>query len=202
MLDEPTLVLNRSWRIIHVTTVKKALTLVYEGAARVVNPETYETYDFYMWVIQETAKSEPCIRSMCFRIKIPEVIVLTYYDGSPPKSVHFSRHNIYQRDNFTCQYCNTQPGVYNLTVDHVIPRSRGGRSDWLNCVSACSRCNRKKGNHTLEEVHMKLLRKPFRPEGNNALFFSLNALKKSWENFIASETGRKPIQFMQVALSP
>lgn len=199
MLDDPTLVLNRSWRIVHVTTVKKALTLVYEGAARVVNPETYETYDFWTWVTIGAERGETCIRTMRFRIRIPEVIVLNGYDGLPPKSVHFSRQNIYQRDNYTCQYCNTQPGVYNLTVDHVIPRSRGGHSDWLNCVSACSKCNRKKGNRMLDEVQMKLVRSPFKPEGNNALFFSLHSLKKSWENFIASEIGSRKLKFLQGA---
>ncbi len=187
MLNEPTLVLNKSWRIVNVTTVRKAIALLYEGAALAVCPETYETYDFSSWLTLRPKKGERSIRTVRLRIKIPEVVQLTHYDRLPPKSVNFSRKNIYKRDNYTCQYCGVQPGLEQLTVDHIIPRSRGGRSDWSNCTSACWKCNKKKGNKTLEEAQMKLLRKPCKPEGSKAIFFSFTRIKKSWEKFIAAE---------------
>jgi 5-methylcytosine-specific restriction endonuclease McrA len=190
LLSEPTLVLNKSWRVISVTTVRKALALLYEGAARAVSPETYEVYDFYAWIQQKPVNGQPCIRTMRFRILVPEVIQLTRYDGFPPKGVNFSRKNVYKRDSYICQYCGARPGIRELTVDHIIPRCRGGRSDWINCVSACAKCNKKKGSRTLEEAQMKLIRKPFRPEGNHALFFALPGIKKSWEAFLASEMSK------------
>ena len=187
MLQEPTLVLNRSWQVVNVTTVKRALSLLYEGAARVVCADTYATHDFDSWIDLRIAAKEPCIRTICLRIKIPEVIQLTYYDKLPPVSVTFSRKNIYKRDNYTCQYCGAKPGTQELSIDHVFPRSRGGKSEWTNCVLACVPCNKKKGNKTLKEANMKLARQPFKPKGTRALFFPILQMKKSWENFISEE---------------
>lgn len=191
MLAEPILVLNKSWRVIGITTVQKALTLLYTEAAYAIAPETYEAYDFLSWIEIKAPHGQPFIRTMRYRIRIPEIIQVRCYDGCPPQSIHFSRKNIYKRDDYTCQYCNTQPGLAELTVDHVLPRSRGGRSDWLNCVSACARCNKKKGNRTLDEVPMRLLRKPFKPDGSNAIFFPLTAIKRSWESFMKPEKSLK-----------
>lgn len=184
MLSEPILVLNKSWRIISITTAKKALTLLYTGSALAICTDTYQLHDFDSWIRLQTQPGEPHIITIRFCIKIPEIILLSSYDGFPPQGVTFSRKNIYKRDNYTCQYCNSQPGTERLTVDHVIPRSRGGHSDWYNCVSACEECNKKKGNRLLHETHMKLLRSPYKPEGDLALFFPLTSMKMSWENFI------------------
>lgn len=184
MLAESTLVLNRSWRVVNVTTVKKALMLLYEGAAVAVSPETYQTYDFIAWLTMPVEDGQPCIRTMRFSIKLPEIIQLTRYNGFPPKGVAFSRKNVYKRDNYTCQYCGMKPSQEDLTVDHVMPRSRGGHSEWANCVSACSKCNKKKGNKTTEEAGMKLLQKPYKPEGNRLLMFAAVQIKKSWERFV------------------
>lgn len=103
------------------------------------------------------------VRTPYFAFLAPRVIVLQHYQQNPPRSVRFNRRNVYLRDDFRCQYCSAAPGHERLTLDHVIPRSRGGRSVWENVVAACERCNARKGAHLPGETGMKLSRKPRRP---------------------------------------
>ncbi|MGO8753162.1 MAG: HNH endonuclease [Thermoguttaceae bacterium] len=84
---------------------------------------------------------------------------MTGYDRTPEATVTFSRRNVFKRDHFTCQYCGSQPGTEELTVDHVIPRAQGGVSSWTNCVLACVACNKRKADRTPEQAGMKLRRK-------------------------------------------
>ena len=183
MLCLPILVLNKSWRVLRLTTVKKALGMLYTGAAVVVCTDTYRTYDFSAWISLMVDEQDDYISTSSLQIKIPEVIQLTSYDGYLPQKLNFSRKNIHMRDNNTCQYCGRKVGRNQLTVDHIVPRSHGGRSVWTNCVLACIECNIKKSNKTLEESGMKLLRPPKKPEGQKALFFP-GTIKSSWKPFI------------------
>lgn len=108
--------------------------------------------------------SDAVIRSEHMRLPVPQVIRLLHYVRVPHNlPLPLSRRALLLRDNYTCQYCGSQPGRENLTIDHVIPRSRGGRTEWENVVVACGACNRKKGNRTPEEAGMRLLHKPHRP---------------------------------------
>ena len=91
------------------------------------------------------------------------MLALARYDRLPTQAVAFSRRNIFKRDRFTCQFCGRQPGSEELTIDHVVPRSRGGTSTWENCVLACVPCNARKANRTPEQAGMKLRRAPVRP---------------------------------------
>ncbi|MBN2490435.1 MAG: HNH endonuclease [Planctomycetes bacterium] len=185
MLDQKTLVLNRSWRAIHVTTVRRALALLYQNAAKVVSPDTFEMHDFESWADFARRRGADCIRTVTLKIPIPEVIVLKGYDGVPVRRVSFSRRNIYKRDNYTCQYCGTRRASEELSIDHVVPRSRGGRMSWTNCVLACLRCNVKKGNRTLAEAGMHLIRTPTRPDWAPYLELTLGYRRQSWEKFIS-----------------
>ncbi|MFX7620976.1 HNH endonuclease signature motif containing protein, partial [Acinetobacter baumannii] len=81
---------------------------------------------------------------------MPEIILLSKYDKLPAQRVHFSRRTLYHRDNNTCQYCSKKFSTSDLNIDHVLPRSQGGRSSWENCVLACFKCNSKKANRTPE----------------------------------------------------
>ena len=104
------------------------------------------------------------IHSQTISIPAPVVIRLRYYVRIPHNlPMPLSRRAILLRDSFTCQYCGSQPGREHLTIDHILPRSRGGRTDWENTVAACGACNRKKGNRTPDEANMRLLRTPVRP---------------------------------------
>ncbi|MCK4305360.1 MAG: HNH endonuclease [Candidatus Eisenbacteria sp.] len=185
MLNEPALVLNRNWYPIGTTSVRDAICLIYRAAARVLDPDDCIAHDFDSWTSIRVSAGEPCIRTVRLRIKIPEVIVLTHYDSFPQFRVAFSRRNIYKRDRNRCQYCGARPPVTELTIDHVIPRSRGGRSTWENCVLACLRCNRRKSSRSLAEASIALQRTPKEPRWTPFISIPLAKRKASWEQFIS-----------------
>jgi 5-methylcytosine-specific restriction endonuclease McrA len=185
MLSEPALVLNRSWFPIGTTTVRDAICLVYRDAARALDPADCSVHDFDSWSSLRVAENEPCIRTVRLRIRVPEIIVLTDYDAVPRHRVPFSRRNISQRDRHQCQYCGARPPMGDLTVDHVVPRSEGGRSTWENCVLACLRCNRRKANRTLIESGMRLLRAAREPHWSPCLAIPLGKRRASWEQFVS-----------------
>src|SRR5476651_2141996 len=131
ILSDKVLVLNRSWVAVNVATVRRALTLVYQDVARIVAPDDYSTYNFEGWVeATREAKSGRRIQSAHESFCVPEVIVLNVFNGRFSKEVRFSRRNIFERDENTCQYCSKKFDRSELTLDHVVPRSRGGTSTW------------------------------------------------------------------------
>src|SRR5204863_3442737 len=155
VLSDKVLVLDRAWVAGNVDTVCRALPLVDQGVARIVAPDDYSTYDFDGWVeASQEAKTGHRIHSANFSFCAPEVIVLSVFNGRFSKEVRFSRRNIFERDENTCQYCKKKYDRSELTLDHVIPRSRGGTSTWQNIVLACIRCNMKKGDRLPAETHM------------------------------------------------
>jgi 5-methylcytosine-specific restriction endonuclease McrA len=142
-------------------------------------------YNFETWADLAVHPDEPFISTVSLRIKVPEVIVLTRYGGIPAKAINFSRRNLYRRDHFTCQYCGSRPGQQELSIDHVVPRSRGGLSTWENCVLACMRCNRRKGNRLLKETGLVLRTKPVKPRWTPTLEIPMGRFRQSWERFVS-----------------
>ncbi len=161
MLDSNVLVLNRSFLPIHITTVRRAFTMIYQGTALAVNG-SYETFDFESWRRVEV-DGEQGVGIPDGSIRVPRVIVLRCYDRVPRRHVRYSRVNIFARDNFTCQYCGTRPHRSKLNLDHVIPRSLGGRTTWENVVCSCIDCNRRKGGRTPTQARLRLHRSPTKP---------------------------------------
>jgi 5-methylcytosine-specific restriction endonuclease McrA len=184
-LTERALVLNRSWSAITTTSVRHALVLACRKVARIICPETYQAYELSDWAELSATRDGPAIYTPLLRIPVPEIIVLTRYNGFPRRGVAFSRRNIYRRDDYTCQYCGARPGSELLSIDHILPRSRGGTSTWDNCVIACLKCNMKKANRTVEQAGMSLLRPPFRPSWTGALEVAVGRRKASWDKFIS-----------------
>jgi len=162
MLSSSVLVLNRSYLPVHVTSARRAFSLLYQGIARVVD-EQYQTFDFEAWSQLAVARDAEAIGTPGGLIRVPRVIVLLAFDRLPRRHVRFSRINLMARDGFRCQYCGTKPHRSELNLDHVVPRSVGGRSTWENVVTSCVDCNRKKGGRTPRQAHMKLQQKPERP---------------------------------------
>lgn len=183
LLDRATLVLNRSWRPVHVTTVRRALCMVFRGAARIVCPETLSTFDFEEWIAVPPACDELAIRSPSIRIAAPEVVLLQQYDRVPCHEAPFTRRNLFLRDDFTCQYCGRRRPTDHLSVDHVVPRSRGGTTSWENCVLACVGCNARKADRTLKEAGLHLLRQPVRPRWTPYLTLRPSQRMDSWARF-------------------
>lgn len=143
VLSRKVLILNADFRAFTLCSLSKAFMLVYLGKAEVVNRD-----------------EKAVLRSVNSTFDVPTVIRLHRYVNMPYKSVMLSRHNIFKRDGYKCVYCEA---TTDLTLDHVIPRSRGGRTSWTNLVTACKRCNSRKGDFTPEEAEMPLPYKPYRP---------------------------------------
>ena len=184
VLERPTLVLNRNWQPVNVATVARSLVLVWNEAARVVDPRDYQTYDWADWSRMAPAEGEPFVRSVRQRLRVPEVVTLTEYDRLPTAAVSFSRRNLFKRDHFACQYCGCQPGAGELTIDHILPRSLGGASTWDNCVLACVACNKRKADRTPEQSGMKLRKPPVRPDWR-PLYAGHRVRIASWAKFVS-----------------
>jgi len=163
LLGTKVLMLNRSYLPVHITSVRRAFSLFYQGVARAVN-ERYQTFDFETWSDLSVSVNDEAIGLINRVIKVPRVILLVSYDRVPRRQVRFSRFNIYARDKCTCQFCGIRPPRSELNLDHVIPRSKGGTSTWENVVCSCQLCNRRKGGRTPQEAKMTLLRKPYKPK--------------------------------------
>lgn len=142
VMQTPVLVLNASYEPINICAARRAIVLVLKGLAM---PE--EENGHYLHAAR-------------IAMRIPSVIRLLEYRRIPHQTRALSRKNILLRDRNTCQYCGLVLPSGELTLDHVIPRSRGGSSTWENLVACCHLCNRKKGNHLLLETPMKLLKEP------------------------------------------
>ncbi len=184
VLQRPTLVLNRNWQPVGVVPVTRSLTLVCSDRARIVDPHDFQQYSWDDWSALLPRDDEPFIQSVTFRMRIPEVITLTHYDRVPTNVVTFSRRNIYKRDRYTCQYCGLQPGSEELTIDHVLPRSRGGTSTWENCVLACLNCNKRKADKLPDEARMPLRKAPFRPKWKP--MYAWHSMRiESWSRFLS-----------------
>ena len=115
----------------------------------------FQLYTWADWSRLAPLEGEPFIQAVRFRLRVPEVIALSQYDRVPTSIVAFSRRNLFKRDHYTCQYCGTQPGSEDLTIDHVLPRSLGGLTNWENCVLACVDCNKRKANRSPQQAGMQ-----------------------------------------------
>ena len=194
-LQANVLALNRMFVAVHVLTARRAFCMLCKGVAEVVHIEDgiYNTYDFPGWLeaselklqFGERDEHEDWIRAVNFEIQVPRIIRLLDYDRIPRSTVKFNRRNIFLRDEHRCQYCHRVFGTGQLSLDHVMPRSRGGKSTWENIVCACRKCNVRKGSRTPQEAGMKLARQPKKPRRNPLLVQKLGTQKyECWNNFI------------------
>jgi len=184
MLSTNVLVLNRSYLPVDVTPLRRAFAMLYQGIARAVD-EQFATFDFKTWSELAASEEHETIGIVDGIIRVPRVVLLQAYNKIPHREVRFSRHNIFLRDSSTCQYCGEGFSRKELNLDHVIPRSRGGRTSWVNIVTSCFRCNRRKGGHLLGEVGMHVLHQPRRPRWQAISIFSRkNGHYKEWIPFL------------------
>lgn len=167
-LLRPVLVLNASYEPIHVCAVRRAIVLIVKGVA----------------AAEEAGEGR--LRSPSQTLAIPSVIRLLEYRRIPRQMRAISRKNILIRDQHTCQYCNKRFGAGELTLDHVVPRSRGGTNSWENLVASCLRCNNFKGDRLPHEAAMKLRRnpKPFNLHTSRTLMRQLGNQQASWRKYM------------------
>lgn len=175
------LVLSKTWIPIKTTSVFLAICKVLNNKAKFMS-EDFSLYTFDQWIeYSKNNTSDKIIKSTNFFINEPIVIVQTsnFVKYTHPKP---SRINIFLRDCFVCQYCGKKFNSNELTIDHVIPRAKGGKTTWLNSVTSCSKCNNKKSDKSIESSGMSLLRKPFQPTYAN--LFVNNVKSEKWKNII------------------
>jgi 5-methylcytosine-specific restriction endonuclease McrA len=190
VLCDQVLVLNRLWQAVNVCSVRRALALLFEGNAQVVfgmGDGDYRTLDFQQWrdLSRTSPDPEGSVGTVSFRIRVPRVILLMGFDRFPKKEVKFTRHNLFERDRNTCQYCGKTFDRRDLNLDHVIPRDRGGPTTWENIVCSCIPCNTRKANRTPAEAQMRLVRKPKRPKWRPFVQVSFGAsIHDSWRHFL------------------
>ena len=188
VLNENVLVLNRLWQAINVCTVERAFTLLYSGHAEVVIEDEgdFQTFDFHEWrEFSRGHHGEDVVHTVSFNIRVPRVILLLFFDRLPHKEVKFTRHNIFERDHNTCQYCGKRFDRRELNLDHIIPRDRGGTTTWENIVCACIPCNTRKANRTPTEAGMHLIKKPKRPKWRPFVNVTIATVAHdSWKHFL------------------
>jgi 5-methylcytosine-specific restriction endonuclease McrA len=189
MLDRQVLVLNRLWQAVNICSVRRAFTLLFQGHAQVVwsdGSNNFRTHDFESWRDFSAREPEPdMVHTISFKIRIPRIIVLLIFDRLPQKEVKFTRHNIFERDKNTCQYCGKVFDRNDLNLDHVVPREKGGQTTWENIVCSCIPCNTRKGNRLPLEAGMHLIRKPARPKWRPFLHLTFGGHHhESWKHFI------------------
>ncbi len=184
MPNSTVLVLNRSYLPIHVTSARRAFALIYREVARVVNEE-YETFDFDSWRRRRVPEGGAAVGTPSGAIGVPRVILLPGFDRVPKRHIRYSRLNIFARDKFTCQYCGQKPQRSKLNLDHVIPRSLGGRTTWENVVCSCVDCNRRKGGRTPAQARLRLMRRPVRPRWTPVIHHAVQTVRyDEWRPFL------------------
>lgn len=183
MLNQGVLVLNRSWLAIHVCDVRRALALLVLGLARVVTEEL-ETHDLESWRELSASAETNFLRTPRFKLRVPEIIVLTEYNAVPPRRVKFSRRNLFERDGYACQYCGRMPPRSELSIDHVVPKSRGGITTWSNVLLACTECNARKRDRLPAEAGMQPRRPPREPAWRPGVGMRVAVQRRSWQHFV------------------
>jgi 5-methylcytosine-specific restriction endonuclease McrA len=159
------LVLNFTYEALNITSFQRAVKLIFSGKAEVVHGR------------------DRLLVSPTFEMRMPSIIRMLYYIRRPSQKVALTKKNILLRDDYTCQYCGLR-GERLMTVDHVIPRSKGGPSTWENLVCACMRCNNRKNNRTPEHANMAMRRKPRTPKYIPWIRVKRNTLPGEWHKFL------------------
>ena len=192
-LDSSVLVLNKLYMAVQVIPARRAFGLLFKDIAEVVTLTDgyYQSYNFHSWREISAAKAlfknpdDDYVRTVQFEIAVPRVIRLLGYDRLPRQKVKFNRRNLFARDHNRCQYCGRKFSTSELSLDHVMPRSRGGQATWENIVCACVKCNVRKGGRTPLEANMRLIKEPVRPKTSPVLSLKLTHRKyESWKTFL------------------
>ena len=177
VLDQPVLVLNRLWQAVNIIGARRAFALLARSHASVVHhhDDDFRVFSLMDWM--DFSQSNPpmaemdIVRTPRTTIRLPRVILLTYFDRLPCKELKLTRNNVFTREE--------------LNLDHVIPRDHGGKTTWENIVCSCIPCNSRKANRLPHEAHMRLIRKPVRPKWRPVISLVLgNQERERWKDFL------------------
>ena len=190
-LDQPVLVLNRLWQAVNVIGARRAFGLLARGHAHVVHQKDDDFRMFSMMDWIDFSADHPTlielemVHTPTRTIRLPRVILLTFFDKLPSKELKLTRNNVFERDKNSCQYCAKALPREQLNLDHVIPRDYGGKTTWENIVCSCIKCNSRKANRLPHEAGMRLIRKPARPKWRPVISMVLgNQHREMWKDFL------------------
>lgn len=185
------LVLNRLWQPVNIVGTQRAFSLLLQDHAQVIytGDTSFRMMDSADWIElseeEVPGDGEAYVNTVRLRIRIPKVLLLRSYDRLPTQEVKFTRENLFERDNYRCQYCGNGFEAAQLNMDHVIPRDRGGRTSWENIVTSCIKCNSRKANRLPHQANMHLIRKPERPRWRPFVSSLIDQdYDSDWEHFI------------------
>ncbi len=190
-LDQPVLVLNRLWQAVNVIGARRAFAILSRGHAQVVHHEedNFQTFELLDWI--DFSANNPPIEAMeavhtpHHTIRLPRVILLSFFDKLPCKELKLTRNNVFERDKDTCQYCSKRMPREKLNLDHVIPRDFGGKTTWENIVCSCIKCNTNKANRLPHQAKMRLIRKPIKPKWRPIISLVLaHQHREVWKDFL------------------
>lgn len=197
VIDSKVLVLNKYYAPVNVTTVKIAFSKLVSGVAEAIMVEdgVPTNHDFSSWTEISELKSMykspediDWVHTPSTAFIVPRVIRLLTFDRLQMDFVKLTRRNIFERDHYTCQYCGKtfSKNSNGLNIEHIIPKSKGGKNTWKNLVASCLKCNQRKGDKTPKQANMQLLRKPFKPKANFNIKVKLGKKKyKDWDMFVS-----------------
>jgi len=163
-LNGKVLVLNQNYEPLTICNVKRAIVLTFLGKAEIISKV-----------------NNKYVNTVYRKFDCPSIVRLGFFVRVPYKRIILSRKNILKRDNHRCQYCGC---TSNLTIDHIIPKSKGGEDSWENLVTACIKCNNKKGDRTLEESGFVLKSVPKKPSHITFIKTSAGKLEEDWKPFL------------------
>lgn len=172
-MSKQVLVLNAGYEPLSLVSIRRAVVLLLREKAELLEA------------------TQQLLTSANYSVPVPLVIRLVHYVRLPHRRVPATRAAVMLRDAFTCQYCGESPGRYQLTVDHVVPRSRGGKQGWDNLVTACKRCNQKKGSLLPAEALMNPIRRPFEPSYVALVLLSNPIAAQRWEQLMGMGNDRR-----------
>jgi 5-methylcytosine-specific restriction endonuclease McrA len=192
--NKDVLVLNKAWQPINIKNVYNCVKDVLKGRALFAD-DTYTTYDFITWIEYSNMCYEEDNTLLHFRLNednvflVPEVLKMETPHYSSYRAPRLSKINVLRRDHFTCQYCGKTGSKDSMNVDHVIPKSHGGKGTWMNLVASCKTCNHEKADRTPKEAGLKLRNEPYKPQWNNILDKLRNNknIPDSWKVYIGKQ---------------
>jgi len=184
ILDREVLILNKSWNPIRIQTVIDALTLVYRKRAAFIDVDNYEVNGWDDWAKTPPKEGEEYITTSHFSLRIPKVIVLTHFNDIPVYKVNINKKSIFERDGYICQYSGKKVSLKSGNLDHIKPKSKGGKRSWENIVCCDAKVNSFKDNRTPEEAGLKLLKKPTKLDYRKTVLTYKEGMPEEWKNFL------------------
>jgi 5-methylcytosine-specific restriction endonuclease McrA len=167
-----------------VVDFKKAITLLFNEKAKILETKSYNTYSWIEWYTMELINLDyKKVKTPKKEIYIPEIIILKEYDKIQKRRIMPNKRNIYKRDSGECQYCGKFLPMKDSTIDHINPKSKNGKLTWENCVISCLKCNLKKGDKDLNSIGMNLIKTPKAPNYDKINFYFFENTPKSWSVF-------------------